>query len=90
MTSINTGYLTQKVMKEGSEDEEHTWRDREEGQPTYGNQLTTSQKKELDTLLDEFRGVMSTIPGQTRLVEHQIDTVDVRPIQLPPYCLQDI
>eukprot|EP00731_Ephydatia_muelleri_P007213 Em0003g1461a len=50
-----------------------------------GEQLTPEQKKELCTLLKEVSGVMSNIPGVTRMAEHRIETGNARPVKLPPY-----
>ena len=37
-----------------------------------GDQLTDSQQKDLQSLLDEFSGVFQTKPGKTTLAEHCI------------------
>eukprot|EP00731_Ephydatia_muelleri_P034136 Em0048g12a len=50
-----------------------------------GEQLTPEQKTELCTLLKEVSGVMSNIPGVTRMAEHCIETGNARPVKLPPY-----
>eukprot|EP00731_Ephydatia_muelleri_P021177 Em0013g904a len=50
-----------------------------------GEQLTPEQKTELCTLLKEVPGVMSNIPGVTRMAEHRIETGNARPVKLPPY-----
>eukprot|EP00731_Ephydatia_muelleri_P001970 Em0001g1970a len=50
-----------------------------------GEQLTPEQKTELCTLLKEVSGVMSNIPGVTRMAEHRIETGNARPVKLPPY-----
>ncbi|KAL5506420.1 hypothetical protein EMCRGX_G008052 [Ephydatia muelleri] len=50
-----------------------------------GEQLTPEQKTELCTLLKEVPGVMSNIPGVTRMAEHRIETGNSRPVKLPPY-----
>ncbi len=64
------------------------WDDKEEdGQPTFGEQLSAAQKRNHEQLLKEFAGVMSNHPGHTNLAEHNIHTGDARPIKLPPYRL---
>ena len=50
-----------------------------------GEQLTAEQRDELCTLLEEFSGVMSNMPGVTSMAEHRIETGNARPVKLPPY-----
>ena len=49
------------------------------------NQLTATQRGELDRLLTSFAGVMSDKPGQKDLVQHKIVTKEPRAVRLPPY-----
>ena len=55
------------------------------GTPVFGKQLTTSQQNNLSDLITEFKDVFSPKPGKTELLEHHIQTGDVKPIKLPPY-----
>ncbi len=49
--------------------------------------LTLHQREELAAAIYEYRDVFSSCPtdvGRTGLVKHTIDTVDQRPVRLPP------
>ncbi len=75
------------MASEVDEDEEFPdWKERESrgSQPTFGSQLTKTQKEELVKLLREFDDVLQGKPGQTHVAEHCINT-DARPIRQPPY-----
>lgn len=56
----------------------------ERGNPTQelsmGDQLTVSQKDELQILLTEFPVVMAKEPGRTDVISHSIPTVQCQPI----------
>lgn len=82
----SSSYMSQQDTEEDSGDI-LSWRDNKGGSPTFGSQLTTEQQNDLQTLLTEYSGVLSDIPGQTTLVEHHIDTQEERPIRLPSYRL---
>lgn len=58
---------------------------KEAGTPTIGDQLTNSQREELQQLLQEHRAVFDTSPGHTEVVEHRIVTGESRPVYHPPY-----
>lgn len=63
------------------------WDDSPEGQPTTGEQLSDSQRQQLQDLLKEFSDVMQNKLGLTDLTEHKIDTGSANPVRLPPYRL---
>ena len=50
-------------------------------QPTLGDQLSDSQQKQLQELLQVFSDVMKSEPGHTMLAEHRIETGVARPIR---------
>ena len=64
-----------------------TWKDDEEGEVQFGERLTEEQRKDLKELLREFSMVFQDRPGSTTLTEHSIETVDNKPVRLPPYRL---
>ena len=68
----------------GEEEEFPDWRGEKDSLPTFGEQLTTTQRKELDEVLREFADVMCAKPGQTKVVEHTIDT-ESKPIRQAAY-----
>ena len=51
------------------------------------NNLTYCQEQQLQELKEKFADVISDDPGRTDLVEHEIETEDASPIQLPPHRL---
>ena len=55
------------------------------GVPTFGKHLTTSERNNLNDLINEFDDVLSIKPGKTDLIEHNIVTSTTKPIKLPPY-----
>ena len=63
------------------------WRGGEKGEPTVEDQLSTVQKSQLNKVLEKFLDVMSSTPGCTTEIEHQITTTGTRPVRLPPYRL---
>lgn len=52
---------------------------------TLGEQLSESQRRELETIMDEFANVLHGKPGQTHAAEHSIHT-EARPIRQIPLC----
>ncbi len=82
----STAYLSQESMEE-SGDDVPMWDDDRDGVPTMGEQLTGTQRKELENLLGEFSKVLQAYPGCTNLTEHSIDTGEAAPVRLPPYRL---
>ena len=52
---------------------------------TFGKHLTTSERNNLNDLINEFDDVLSIKPGKTDLIEHNIVTSTTKPIKLPPY-----
>ena len=57
----------------------------EVGIPSIGDQVTSSQREELQSLLQGHSAVFDTSPGHTEVVEHRIKTVDGKPVYHPPY-----
>ena len=84
-TAVATGYLSTDITEDS--EEVLTWKVDKEGQPTLGSHLTKVQRADLMVLIDRYKGTLCSIPGQTRLVEHHIDTPGARPIRLPAYRL---
>ena len=72
---------------ESSEDDIPEWRGSEKGEPTVGDQLSAVQKSQLNKVLETFSDVMSSTPGRTTEMEHQVTTTGTRPVRLPPYRL---
>lgn len=56
-----------------------------DGEPTYGDSLSSTQLDDLRTLWRRFNSVLSTKPGRTTITEHRISTGQAKPIRLPPY-----
>ena len=82
-TPTSSSYL---ALEELPEDEIPGWDD-EGGEVHLGEDLTAGQKYELEQLVTEFTDVLSSIPGETRLTDHHIETGNARPVRLPPYRL---
>ena len=63
------------------------WKDGDsnEEEPSYGEQLTGQQLKQLQGVLTDFKDVLCSEPGQTDLVEHTIETGSAPPSRQPPY-----
>ena len=61
----------------------------QDGHPKIGDhdQLSKSQRCELQKLLDEFTDLLKDKPGRTTIVEknHTINTDMANPVHLPPY-----
>ena len=56
---------------------------------TMDDQLSTTEKHELEKLLSEYADIFSDIPGRTHLAEFKIDLMDNVPITLKPYRIPD-
>ena len=80
-------YWTDVDDEASSEDDTPEWRGSEKGEPTVGNQLSAVQKTQLNNVLEKFSDVMSSTPGRTAEMEHQVTTTGTRPARLPPYRL---
>eukprot|EP00731_Ephydatia_muelleri_P025636 Em0017g719a len=65
--------------EESSENDIPEWRCSEKGEPTVGDQLSAVQKSQLNKVLETFSDVMSSIPGRTTEMEHQVTTTGTRP-----------
>lgn len=52
------------------------WRDQQSGQPTFGEQLTEEQQKDIQQMLSDFPSVLQSKPGRTKLAKHVIKTGD--------------
>ena len=67
------------------DDEIPSWNSDQNGHPKIGDQLSVSQRSELQNILDEFADVLQDKPGRTTIVEHTINTGMANPVHLPPY-----
>ena len=47
--------------------------------------LDSFQREQVRQLLDKYDNIFSDLPGSTELVQHQIRTINDKPIHLPPY-----
>ena len=52
----------------------------EVGIPSIGDQVTSSQREDIQSLLQEHSAVFDTSPGHTEVVEHRIKTGDGKPV----------
>ena len=52
-----------------------------------GEELSTTKQAQLDAILEKYSVVMKSIPGETDLMEHTVDTADTKPILSVPYRL---
>ena len=50
-----------------------------------GNKLKDYRKKDVETWVEEFRDILTDIPGETSIPEFAINTGDARPISQRPY-----
>ena len=67
------------------DDEIPSWNSDQNGHHKIGDQLSVSQRSELQNILDEFADVLQDKPGRTTIVEHTINTGMANPVRLPPY-----
>ena len=81
------GYFAVDPLDTEEELEALTWDGGEDGQPVFGEQLTSVQREELNQVLKQYQDIMTKIPGHTNLTQHRIETTDHAPIRLPPYRL---
>ena len=58
-----------------------------DGRPQIESQLSAAQTRDIEKILQEFSNVLCSKPGRTTVTEHQIDTGQTSPVQLPPYRL---
>ena len=58
--------------------------------PIVSDRLTNEEKKQIDQLMIEFRGLMQGQPGLTRAAEISIETGSAYPISWPPYRLDSV
>ena len=71
---------------DSAEDIQQPFEDSEE--KLYINkELPAGQQEQMKELLDEYRDVLSSIPGKTELVKHKIEVGDAKPIRQRPYRL---
>ena len=82
----SSSYFTEEAGTD-KELEVLTWNGGEDGEPTFGKELSSVQRQELNKLLQRHRATVTKVPGCTHLVEHEIETGDNCPIRLPPYRL---
>ena len=85
-----TGYYVEEVS-DTEQDDVPVWSEgpdsNGEDQPLFGDQLSSEQRADMNTLLEEYTDVMQNNPGKTTLAQHHIRTGDARPVKLPPYRL---
>ena len=55
------------------------------GTPTLGEELTTSQREQLEEIVEAYSDVFSDKPGKTDATQHCIDTEGATPFRIPPY-----
>ena len=79
----STGYLRQHAT-EDENDEFPDWRGGNVSSSTFGDQLSSTQTKELDEVLREFTDVLCAKPGWTNLIVHTIHA-ECKPIQQAAY-----
>ena len=89
-TDVNLSLLVNDTGKSSAEnevpdDEIPSWNSDQNGHPKIGDQLSVSQRSELQNILDEFADVLQDKPGRTTIVEHTINTGMANPVRLPPY-----
>ena len=89
-TDENSSFLVSDTGESSAEnevpdDEIPSWNSNQNGYPKIGDQLSVSQRCELQKLLDEFTDVLKDKPGRTTIVEHTINTGMANPVRLPPY-----
>lgn len=63
------------------------WNNTSEEGPSFGEQLSATQRNELGKVLESFADVLQDKPGKTALLEHHIETGTANPVRLPPYRL---
>lgn len=74
------------MAEELDEEDFPDWRDcGNTGQPRFGEELTTQERSEIQSVLKEFSDVLQGKPGLTELAEHSIVTGSEGPIRLAPY-----
>ena len=76
--------MTACEVGEEDEDEIPNWREEASSQPTVNTQLSSSQRKELDAVMSEFKDVLHGKPRQTQVMQHSI-SADSTPIRQPSY-----
>ena len=84
----STNYLAEEI--ETDDQDVPVWKDTVRGnaqQPTFGKQLSTPQRVEMEALLSDFADVIQDRPGRTSLASHNIVTTTTKPVRLPPYRL---
>ena len=81
-------YFVTEAVDGEDELEMLTWDSGEDGEPTFGKQLSEVQRRALAELLRQHQGTLTKVPGCTHLAQHTIPTREGGPIRLPPYQLQ--
>ena len=67
------------------EDDDITERGNSTQEVTMGKQLTLTQQRQLQAILDDFPTVMTKEPGKTDVISHSIPTVQCQPLRQRPY-----
>ena len=52
-----------------------------------GDTLTKTQRADLDGIVQDYKTVISNIPGKTKLLEHKIKLTNTRAVRTRPYCI---
>ena len=84
---FDVGHWAEEVSSEDPNADIPVWNESPQGQPTMGEELNVTQCEQLRDLFKEFEDVLSSRPGRTEGVEHQIETGAANPVHLPPYRL---
>ena len=89
-SDVHSSFLVKDIEECSTEndlpdDEIPSWNSGQNGQHKIGDQLSVSQKNELQQILNEFADVLQDKPGRTTIVEHTINTGTANPVRLPPY-----
>ena len=86
--SATSFFVEEVATSQLEQDDVVMWKDDcVEDQPVIGEELTEDRRLELQKFLEEFSDILKNEPGQTLLVDHQIDTGMAKPVRQPPYRL---
>ena len=73
--TVATTYLAQEEPEQAYDQDIPFWRE-ECGAPVMGDQLTSEQRNEMESLLKEYPAVFQELSGKTQLAAHRIVTGD--------------
>ena len=66
------GYFVTEAVDEEDELETFTWDGREDGEPTFGEQLLEDQRRALAELLRQYQSTLTKVLGCMHLAQHTI------------------